>query len=209
MENSRTVPHITLPEEEVSRSSSPVVASLGRHWECLWAGERAVRIQGAAARGEEGRCRGTTPVSSWKYTSGGEGVRDQAERKVEAAERGGDLKVWERIQRGVLVLALKLKQEHYPDLSPFNPFCPCRSPTSSPTSSEAGGQHCPGARATSLCSPDVVETPLGVEGASLAQLSGDLSLSSQIFPKHLLCARDHLQQPRRLPHGASVLMWRC
>lgn len=87
MENSQTVPHITLPEEEVSMSPSPVVASLGRQWECLWAGERAVRTQGAAAQGEEGRYRGTTPVSSWKYTRrGGQGPSGE--------ESGGSRERW-------------------------------------------------------------------------------------------------------------------
>lgn len=51
-------------------------------------------------------------------------IRDQAERRVEAAEKGGSL----RAPREALVLALKVKKERHPDLLPLNL---CRIPTPS------------------------------------------------------------------------------
>ena len=94
-------------------------------------------------------------------------VRDQAERRVEAAEKGGGL----RAQREVLVLALKVKKERHPDLSPFNP---CSIPPPPNLYGSCQPALSLGARATSLHSPVVAQTPLGAEEAPLDKQSGDL-----------------------------------
>ena len=122
--------------------------------------------------GPEERCEGHSELQA-ETRSEEEGGRQHKWRgSGEVAGRGAGRGVWERIQRGALLLALRVKKEHHPNLSHLSPLNSYRTPTLSPASGKLAASLSSGSRATSLCSPEAAKVPPGVDVVSITGPAG-------------------------------------